>query len=85
MNQEQPQNHNQSDVARLLMTIDLEYRAAWNGLSGLNQGTATHEFINHRMEKIGLAAEELKQLVGEKEAARIVVEQMDKATDRREN
>jgi hypothetical protein len=35
------------------------------------------------MERIGVAAEELKQLVGEDEAARIVVEQMSK--DRRGN
>jgi hypothetical protein len=62
--------------------IDSQYQAAWNGLSGLNVGTS-HEFITARMERIGQAAEELKLLVGENEAARIVVEQMSKAADRR--
>jgi hypothetical protein len=64
-------------------TIDQEYQSAFLGLSGINVGTSTHEFITARMERIGVAAEELKLLVGEDEAARIVVEQMSK--DRREN
>jgi hypothetical protein len=64
-------------------TIEQEYQSAWYGLSGLKLGTSQHEFITARMERIGLAAEELKQLVGEDEAARIVVEQMSK--DRRGN
>ena len=79
------QNRNQSEIRRLMDTIDQEYQSAFLGLSGLNLGTAQHEFITARMERIGAAAEELKQLVGENEAARIVVEQMSKATDRRGN
>ena len=75
------QNRNQSEIRRLMDEIDSQYQAAWNGLSGLNAGTSTHEFITARMERIGVAAEELKLLVGENEAARIVVEQMSK--DRR--
>ena len=78
-----PQNRNQSEIRRLMDEIDSQYQSAWNGLSGLNLGTAQHEFITARMERIGVAAEELKLLVGEDEAARIVVEQMSK--DRREN
>ena len=78
-----PQNRNQSEIRRLMDEIDSQYQSAWNGLSGLNLGTAQHEFITARMERIGAAAEELKLLVGESEAARIVVEQMSK--DRRGN
>ena len=78
------QNRNQSEIRRLMDTIDQEYQSAFLGLSGINLG-AQHAFITARMERIGVAAEELKQLVGEDEAARIVVEQMSKATDRRGN
>lgn len=70
---------NQSDVRRLLDTIDLEYQAAWNGLSGLAQGTSQHDFINAKLERMEDARQELEKLVGENEAARMVVEQMNKS------
>lgn len=71
---------NESDVARLLETIDLEYQAAWNGLSGLAQGTSQHDFINAKLERMEDARQELEKLVGENEAARMVVEQMNKSS-----
>jgi hypothetical protein len=77
------QNRNQSEIRRLMDEIDSQYQAAHQALYSFNLGTSTHEFITARMERIGMAAEELKQLVGENEAARIVVEQMSKAADRR--
>ena len=65
---------NRSEIARLRQRIAEEYEAAMRGLSGLASGTATHEFINRRMEHMGACHETLKQLVGEQEATRILAE-----------
>lgn len=72
------EDKNQSEVARLLNQIDQEYQAASLGLSGLAQGTSMHEFINARMEKIEDIREKLVDLVGEEQAGRLVVKQMEK-------
>jgi len=76
-----PSNRNESDVARLLQTIDREYQAAQLGLSGLAQGTSLHEFIHHRMEKIEEVREKLVDLLGEDEAAKLIVSQLEKSAD----
>ena len=68
----------QSEVQRLLAEIYLEYQAAWNGLSGLAQGTAQHDFINAKLENMEYARQALESIVGEDEAARLVVEQMNR-------
>jgi hypothetical protein len=68
-----------SDVARLLAQIDTEYAAAELGLHGLAQGTAQHEFINARYDRIGELQGQLGVLVGADEAARLVVERLDKS------
>lgn len=76
---------NESDVQRLLRTIDCEYRAAALGLSGLALGTAQHSFITARMENIEHAREQLVEIVGDPdEATRLVVEQMNQAADKGE-
>lgn len=79
-----PQNRTESEIGRILAQIDQEYQSAFLGLSGINVGTSRHDFINHRMENIGVAADELKLLVGEHEAGRLIVEQMNKSADRRQ-
>jgi hypothetical protein len=43
-----------SEVARLLQQIDQECEAARPGLSGLALGTARHDFITTRLERIVL-------------------------------
>jgi len=70
---------NESDVAKILAQIDAEYASAQQGLSGLAQGVSKHEFITKRMEGMGKAHEELAELVGEEEAAKLVAEQMNKS------
>jgi hypothetical protein len=76
---------NESDVQRLLRTIDCEYQAAALGLSGLALGTSQHSFITARMEGMERAREQLVELVGdEMEATRLVVEQMNKSADKGE-
>ena len=63
----------QSEVSRLRQQIAAEYMAAKLGLQGLNAGTARHEFITARQERIGALHEELQDLVGD-EAIALVVE-----------
>lgn len=75
---------NQSEVQRLLAQIDREYEAAQNGLSGLAQGTAQHNFINARLENMEYARQELEKLVGPKKAVELVVERMNKQADKRQ-
>jgi len=63
-----------SEVARLLQQIDQECEAAQRGLSGLALGTARHDFITTRLERIVACQEQLATHVGEEEAARLLVE-----------
>lgn len=67
----------QSEVARLLQQIDLEYGAAREALTGLALGTAQHEFITARMERLTLCHEQLSRHVGMHEASRMLVERME--------
>jgi hypothetical protein len=77
---------NESDVQRLLRTIDTEYQAASLGLSGLALGTSMHSFITARMENIEHARAQLVELVGDPdEATRLVVEQMNQSADKGES
>ncbi|HEX3643509.1 MAG TPA: hypothetical protein VHV10_19655 [Ktedonobacteraceae bacterium] len=72
----------QSEIARLLRQIDTEYQAAQWGLSGLAQGTAQHEFITAKLERMEDARQELVQLVGdENEVTRLVVDQLAKSKE----
>jgi hypothetical protein len=79
------QKRNESEVARLLQQINAEYTAASLGLSGLALGTSQHSFITARLENIEHARAQLVELVGdEMEATCLVVEQMNKSTDKGE-
>ncbi|GLV59809.1 hypothetical protein KDH_66330 [Dictyobacter sp. S3.2.2.5] len=57
--------HNSSDVARLLARIQDEYVAATRGLSGIAAGTAQHQFISAKMERIEQLHQELRTHVGD--------------------
>ena len=70
-----PENH--SEIARLRQRIAEEYEAAMRGLTGLAYGTAKHAFITRRMEQMGTYHETLQRLVGEQEAARMLVEMLE--------
>jgi hypothetical protein len=82
MSERMPQNRTESDVARLVAEIDLQYQAAQMALSGVALGTSIHAFITARMERIEDARQELVELVGdENEANKLVIEQMNKSAD----
>ncbi|MEO8971915.1 MAG: hypothetical protein ABI406_10010, partial [Ktedonobacteraceae bacterium] len=55
---------NQSEVARILQQIQLEYEAAERALKGPAFGTARHDFINKKMENMGQCQLDLNELVG---------------------
>jgi len=68
---------NHSEITRLRQRITDEYLAAQRGLTGLASGVAMHQFITARLEKMGASHQELKHLVGEQEAARILAETLE--------
>ncbi len=67
------EGQNQSEVARLMQEIELAYEAAQLALTGLAI-TARHDFINARQEHIALCHEDLKKLVGEEQAIKMIYE-----------
>jgi hypothetical protein len=67
----------QSEIARLLQQIDLEYSAAREALTGLACGTARHDFITARLERLSSYHEELSLHVGIQEASRLLVEHLE--------
>jgi hypothetical protein len=62
----------QSEVARLMQRIDMEYTAAQLALTGLALGTARHEFINARTEQIAVCRQELGAIVGDQESFNVL-------------
>jgi hypothetical protein len=71
------EEHNQSEVARLTKQIADEYEAGRRGLQDLALGTSQHQFITARMESMGKTYEELADVVGNEQAARILVRAME--------
>jgi hypothetical protein len=71
------QRNTMSDVARLLAQIQAEYESAVHGLSGVACGTATHQFITARMERMGNLHRELEHLIGEEEAIGLFVQTLE--------
>jgi hypothetical protein len=65
-------SENQSEVARLLAQIGMEYEAAQRGLTGLASGTSNHQFITARMERISDLHTSLQAVVGESATALLV-------------
>lgn len=70
---------NKSDVARLLEQVGNEYTSAQQALYGLSEGSARHQFISARYDRIGELQGDLGKLVGHDDAARLIVEQLDKS------
>ena len=65
------------DLPDPLCAIAEEYAAATRGLTGFASGSAKHQFITKRMERIDSYHETLQHLVGEQEATRIVAETLE--------
>jgi hypothetical protein len=63
-----------SEVARLLRQIDLEFEAAKQAATGLAVGVASHRFIVTRMTRVGVYQAQLSTQVGAEEALRLVGE-----------
>lgn len=63
-----------SEVARLMRQIELEQEAAERALHSPAAGTARHDFITQKMERIGEHHQVLKGLVGEEKAIALVAE-----------
>lgn len=63
-----------SEVARLMRQIDQEYEAADRALHGFAAGTARHDFINTRMENVGNCYHELREMVGDQQAATLILQ-----------
>jgi len=72
-------SENKSEVARVLEQIELEFQAAQRGLYGLAFGTAKHEFITNKMERMGKLHEHLKPMVGEEQAVKLLTETLENA------
>lgn len=70
-----------SEVVHLLAQIQTEYESAARGLSGLASGVACHRFITARMERIGRLHEALEEVVGEKQAAQLLVSTLENLPD----
>lgn len=68
-----------SEVARLRQRIQLEYEAAQRGLYGTAQGIAQHAFITQRLENMAEYHRTLKQLLGEREANKILAEVLEQS------
>jgi ABC-type Fe2+-enterobactin transport system substrate-binding protein len=63
-----------SAVARLMQQIDLEYAAAERAVNGMAEGAARHDFINQRMENVGICHQRLRKIVGEDQAAVLILQ-----------
>ena len=68
-----------SEVARLMRQIELEYEAAQRAMYGFAAGAGKHQFITARMENMGRCHEQLKTLVGEREATKALAEALEQA------
>lgn len=68
--------HNQSEVARLKAQLNAECEAARLAMTGYAE-VARHETITARMENMGALHEELKGIIGEREATEALVKAMD--------
>ncbi len=73
---------NKSEVARLRAQIEQEHAASVWALSGLAEGTARHNFIQRRLEHIGIAHAGLIQLLGEERATALVCEIFDRTPEK---
>jgi hypothetical protein len=65
-----------SEVARLKECLRLETEAAFQGLYGYAE-VARHEIIQQRLERVGEVFEQLKEHIGEEEAAMFMLDTME--------
>jgi hypothetical protein len=68
---------NKSEVARIKAQIAAEQESAQRALYGSAYGTAKHEFITRRMERMGALHEALKAITGKEEADQILRDAME--------
>lgn len=66
-----------SEVAQLLAQIDAAHHAAMQGLYGLAQGTARHDFITAKMEQMQRASEQLIETLGVEKAMPLIIKMME--------
>ena len=64
----------ESEVARIRRQIETEMEALQRGMYGLSQGTARHDFINRRMDRVDNYHTTLAHYVGENAAEEMVYE-----------
>ena len=62
-----------SEVRRLMRQIELEYEAARRGVDGFAM-TASHDFINARLESVWKHREELAKCLGDEGATKAIYE-----------
>jgi len=71
-------NDNKSEIARIKAQIEAEQKSAWRAMNSSAYGTAVHQFITARLERMAMLHEHLKDLVGAQEAAKALKEALDK-------
>ena len=76
---------NQSNVRHLLAQIDAEYTAAKQGLQGLAQGAAYHQFMTARSERIAALHRDLAEVVGDRDTATLLLMEHQARTDTQES
>jgi hypothetical protein len=63
-----------SEVARLREQVRLEYEAMMRGLYSFAEGSAKHEFISARMNRVGTYHEKLAKEIGKDKATKMIGE-----------
>jgi hypothetical protein len=66
-----------SEVVRLREQIEIQSKAAWQGLYGYAQ-TGSHEIITHRFEQLGESFEQLSRKIGPDAAIAVVAEALER-------
>jgi hypothetical protein len=66
-----------SELAQLLAQIEAENIAAHRALADLSSGTARHQFITAKMERMGQLSDRLIQHIGAKNALPLIVSLLD--------
>jgi hypothetical protein len=69
-----------SEVARLIQQIDDEVESGKRAIYAIAEGTARHEVITKRMERMGRFQEELQALIGDA-ALPVIIEKLDKLSN----
>lgn len=73
-------NENQSEVARLLRQIEMEYDAGRQALNGY-ASVSHHDFITRKMENMHTIYKQLAEHVGGQEAIRLVANHLNKCEE----